>query len=201
MSNTQNPYDTNTVEKKVTRMTAGIHTNVKLVDVNTGTTPNGNKYMELTFSNPQKHIMPKTIWLPGDEPIVRDGETAETAKAREINNFVSQCFDVAQAFYPGKLDLQIVSKKGTAEDFAAEFVKVIKASKAPLTVAVEYNKKGYLDFPRYNWIESYTGDDNVTLRESALNMVKPDTDGKSSFTSRYEEPKKSSQGNDDDLPF
>jgi hypothetical protein len=174
---------TNLENRSKRRMGTGIHTNCSFAGGEVKTTANGNKLLELWFANPLGENQKKTIFFPSDSPKLKDGESLQDAKDREMNAFTGACFDILIAFYAP--DESVVSGD-TLENFSKKVLDKLRAAQTRCNVLVHYTMDyKYTEFPRYDWIEKYQEGNPSNLRVSDVHRMTKKGESK-----QQEEPKR-----------
>jgi hypothetical protein len=126
--------------------------------------------MENTFGERIK----KSIFFPKDTPMIREGESTEQAKERELNDFMSQCTDILVA---AKYDHEAATISApTVQDWAVKFVEKLSKDTTPINIVVQYDTNyEYTEVPKYGWIEKYNPTTGPRLRiKDTFRMTKPE---------------------------
>jgi len=180
---------TNDVNTSGRRMGVGVHMNCTFDHLELKQ-PKEKKLVEFWFKNQKGEEQKQTIWYPDEEPQVREGESKEEAKEREMNRFLLSIKDIETA-----IGAESASGKDL-DTFIKNVEKNFNAATGRCNVLVHYDRDyQYSEFPRRNWIEPHVEGQGhaFNLHDEYLRMSKPAAPGSSN-------PVTDGQA-DDDLPF
>jgi hypothetical protein len=141
---------------KRSRIKPGIHTGVYLEDVKVTKTVNGKPFMEFIFyKKDSNEVAPKRVWFPSEKPYIREGETEDQARQREVNENLSHILTILEC-YVSSDEAQI--EAGSFQEFCEIAKTKLLASDyadIPVRLKLTYDADGiYTAFPKYpNYIE------------------------------------------------
>lgn len=108
-------------------MDAGIHENVELTKIESGTSPNGNKFLAFYFKNENGETGSHTEW--------EVTSTDPTQKAEKELNQISRVKQIATCFMPSEL---FVFAAKDFEDFANKTVKLLEGKSTGVKLRVKF---------------------------------------------------------------
>lgn len=140
---------------------AGIHEDVKLKGAKVAESPNGNRFIEITFDKGGSTLT-QTEW----KPTKFDGMTDEALQKKEDTQF-SRMMQILLCFYK---DEELIFNGSNFEEFSKEVVDYLnKADHSKLLrVKVVYNDKGYTTLPSY---AKYTFIEPMELPEGTTSAI------------------------------
>lgn len=140
---------------------AGIHEDVKLKSAKVAESPNGNRFIEITFDK-EGSTLTQTEW----KPTKFDGMTDEALQKKEDTQF-SRMMQILLCFYK---DEELIFNGSNFEEFSKEVVDYLnKADHSKLLrVKVVYNDKGYTTLPSY---AKYTFIEPMELPEGTTSAI------------------------------
>lgn len=138
-------------------LSAGIHDNAKLTSVRVDKSPNGNKFIELTFSVDDKIVM-HTEWEPKRFPNQTDSSFDERCK-RQVGRFLQ----ILECFYTEDelIDFSCNTFDELINWVSNKLTPYINGTKDNilLRIKVVFNKNGFTTLPayaKYKFIEPMT---------------------------------------------
>lgn len=142
-------------------MNVGIHENVELISYEYRVSSNGNKFIELIFSNSFGEKLTHTEWEPKDP-------NPEKVNDKVINQATRFRY-MLTSLLPGE---NVSFEFANFEDFASKIIGILKAKYTGLKVRVKvvFNNKNYTTLPNYlkvTWIESM----NIPKEESRITII------------------------------
>ena len=151
------------IEKNdINYLPAGIHEDVVLENAKYEESPNGNKFIEFTFSK-NGQILKHTEWEPTKGMYVTTDEDLQ----KKVDNQFSRILQILVCFYKDEeLEFEGESFKEFAQWVAEKLMSADKSKK--LRVKVIYNKKGYTTLPGYS---KYTFIEPMELPEGKASAI------------------------------
>lgn len=144
------------INSKYAPFTVGVHTGVDLDSIEVATTTTGKPYLKLRFIHKDRMAHTHMIWYPSGTATPRNGESNAQANEREVNSFLDQIVTLLMAF--GYTDKEATISADNVESLGDIFVTKMKQKigKAKVNVILQEKKDSeYVEFPRYNFIETY----------------------------------------------
>lgn len=150
-------------------MNVGIHENVELISYEYRVSSNGNKFIELVFTNSFGEKLTHTEWEPKD-PV------AEKVNDKILNQATRFRY-LLTSLLPGE---NVSFEFANFEDFANKIIGILTAKYKgqKVRIKVVYNNKNYTTLPNYlkmTWIESMTipkEESRITIIDKIDKMVK-----------------------------
>lgn len=124
-------------------MSAGIKENIKLTEVRVDKSPNGNDFLEITFSDNENRTVTMTEWKNKVNNWIKD----ETELQKKDDQQFGRILQILSCFYPeDALDVELNSFNAMINWVKTMLNAVIidNATRIPLRLKVVYNNKGFL---------------------------------------------------------
>lgn len=171
--------DTPNASDKPTYIPAGIHENIRLIEVKYDISPNNNEFLAFTFQNENGDTLTNTEWPTKFKvPFEQMSEIDQAKKVKWIRNQMSKIRQIVEAVV-GKLEEEI--EGGSFAEVAKNVIKVLGDSYKDKLVRIKavYDDKGFVTLP--NWAEK-------TFIENVVDVPKESTKIRQLPSDRFERP-------------